>query len=114
MESAHLLRDAGTFPASDEEVQMVQTLSPSGGKRYLRRADAAAYVTDHYGFPCSRQWLAKLAVLGGGPVFRKAGRYPIYSPDDLDRWAQARIGPAQHSTTETADTGSKATEADRG
>jgi len=93
---------------------MVQTLSQFGGKRYLRRADAAAYITDHYGFPCSRQWLAKLAVLGGGPVFRKAGRYPIYHPDDLDRWAQARIGPAQHSTTETAETGSKATEADRG
>jgi hypothetical protein len=91
---------------------MVQTLSQSGGKRYLRRADAAAYVTDHYGFPCSRQWLAKLAVLGGGPVFRKAGRYPIYCPDDLDRWAQARIGPAQHSTTDAAD--GEATAADRG
>jgi hypothetical protein len=38
------------------------------GKCFLRRADAAAYVTDRYGFPCSRQWLAKLAVVGGGPV----------------------------------------------
>ena len=46
------------------------------GDRYLRRTDAAAYVTDRYAFPCSRQWLAKLAVVGGGPVFRKAGRYP--------------------------------------
>ena len=63
-------------------------------------AEAAAYVTDRYGFPCSRQWLAKLAVIGGGPVFRKAGRYPIYQPEDLDRWAQARIGPAQRSTSD--------------
>jgi hypothetical protein len=77
------------------------------GKRFLRRADAAAYVTDRYGFPCSRQWLAKLAVVGGGPVFRKAGRYPIYQPADLDRWAQARIGPAQRSTSD-AGTGSEA------
>jgi hypothetical protein len=71
-------------------------------ERFLRRADAAAYVTDRYGFPCSRQWLAKLAVVGGGPVFRKAGRYPIYQPADLDRWAQARIGPAQRSTSDAS------------
>jgi hypothetical protein len=88
----------------------------SRGERYLRRADAAAYVTDRYGFPCSRQWLAKLAVVGGGPVFRKAGRYPIYQPADLDRWAQARIGPVQRSTSDTTasvdpETGS---DADRG
>jgi hypothetical protein len=68
--------------------------------RYFRRADAAAYVRNKYGFPCSRQWLAKLAVVGGGPVFRKAGRFPIYTPRDLDRWAASRIGPAQLSTSE--------------
>lgn len=70
------------------------------GKSFLRRAEAATYVTERYGFPCSRQWLAKLAVVGGGPVFRKAGRYPIYQPDDLDLWAQARIGPALRSTSD--------------
>ena len=69
-------------------------------RRFLRRTEAASYVTDHYGFPCSRQWLAKLAVVGGGPVFRKAGRYPIYQLEDLDRWAEARIGPAQRSTSD--------------
>jgi hypothetical protein len=81
------------------------------GERYLRRADAAAYVSGRFGFPCSRQWLAKLAVVGGGPVFRKAGRYPIYQPADLDRWAQARIGPAQRSTSDT--TGEARSAADR-
>jgi hypothetical protein len=70
--------------------------------RFLRRADAAAYVSERYGFPCSRQWLAKLAVVGGGPVFRKAGRFPIYKPSDLDAWAQSRIGPAQTSTSESS------------
>src|SRR5262249_38852919 len=59
-----------------------------------------AYITERYGFPCSRQWLAKLAVIGGGPVFRKAGRYPVYEPSELDRWAEARIGPPQRSTSE--------------
>src|SRR5438094_212039 len=63
------------------------------GRHFLRRSDAAAYITERYGFPCSRQWLAKLAVIGGGPVFRKAGRYPVYEPSELDRWAEARIGP---------------------
>ena len=54
--------------------------SAAHGRQFLRRSDAAAYITERYGFPCSRQWLAKLAVIGGGPVFRKAGRYPIYEP----------------------------------
>jgi hypothetical protein len=84
-------------------MQSANSASVTGqGKRFLRRTDAAAYVTDRYGFPCSRQWLAKLAVVGGGPVFRKAGRYPIYHPADLDRWATARIGPARRSTSDGA------------
>ena len=72
-------------------------------KEFLRRAEAANYVSKRYGFPCSRQWLAKLAVIGGGPLFRKAGRFPIYKPADLDTWAQSRIGPARSSTSDTTD-----------
>ena len=68
--------------------------------RYLRRTDAAEYVRNRYGFPCSTQWLAKLAVVGGGPVFRKAGRTPLYLPTDLDDWATARIGAPQRSTSD--------------
>lgn len=68
--------------------------------RFLRRSDAAQYVQATYGFPCSRQWLAKLAVTGGGPVYRKAGRTPIYAPADLDAWASARIGHPQRSTSD--------------
>ena len=70
------------------------------GRHFLRRSDAATYITERYGFPCSRQGLAKLAVIGGGPVFRKAGRYPVYEPSELNRWAEARIGPPQRSTSE--------------
>ena len=77
-----------------------ESRSAAHGRNFLRRSDAAAYITERYGFPCSRQWLAKLAVIGGGPVFRKAGRYPIYEPSELDRWAEARIGPRQWSTSE--------------
>jgi hypothetical protein len=67
--------------------------------RYLRRDKAAAYVQDTYGFPCSRQWLAKLASLGGGPAFRKASRFPLYDEADLDTWAQSKIGRRVQSTT---------------
>jgi hypothetical protein len=72
------------------------TLSPV----YLRRDKAAQHVRETWGLPCSAKWLAKLAVVGGGPIFRKAGRTPIYSPADLDAWAQSRIGAPQKSTSD--------------
>lgn len=67
--------------------------------KFLRRADAARYVRDRWGIPCSTRWLAKLAVVGGGPIFRKAGRFPIYAPDDLDRWSEGRVGEPRRSTS---------------
>ena len=70
--------------------------------RYLRRELSAQYVREKWGLPCSTKWLAKLAVIGGGPLFRKAGRTPIYAPADLDAWAQARIGQPQKSTSDKA------------
>ena len=56
--------------------------------RYFRRTDAARHIRETWGLPCSPRWLAKLAVVGGGPVFRKAGKTPLYLPADLDAWAQ--------------------------
>ncbi|MBZ6077572.1 hypothetical protein [Microvirga puerhi] len=82
--------------------------------RFLRRAEAANYVETHYGFPCSRQWLAKLAVVGGGPLYRKAGRTPIYAPSDLDRWAMDRIGAPQRSTSDVQSISSKSPDGDEG
>jgi hypothetical protein len=67
--------------------------------RYRRRADAARYVRETWGLPCSQAWLAKLAVVGGGPIFRKAGRFPIYLDSDLDIWAEARISSPRNSTS---------------
>jgi hypothetical protein len=67
--------------------------------RYRRRADAAPYVRETWGMPCSQAWLAKLAVVGGGPTFRKAGRFPIYLDSDLDIWAEARISSPRSSTS---------------
>lgn len=39
--------------------------------RYRRRVDAAKYVREAWGQPCSPAWLAKLAVVGGGPIFSR-------------------------------------------
>ncbi|WP_205648926.1 hypothetical protein [Acuticoccus kandeliae] len=70
--------------------------------RYFSRVAAAQYVCENYGFSCSPKWLAKLACVGGGPAFHKAGRYTVYAAEDLDRWATARIGPRQTCTNDTA------------
>jgi hypothetical protein len=67
--------------------------------RYLRRAAAAHYVQAEWGLPCSAKWLAKLAVVGGGPTYRKAGRFPLYTPHDLDAWAESRLSGPRRSTS---------------
>src|SRR5271168_301576 len=70
-------------------------------KRDMTRLEAARYITDHW-FPCSPKTLAKLAVIGGGPAFRKAGRVPLYSASACDQYGRSRIGPLVHSTAELA------------
>jgi hypothetical protein len=70
----------------------------SGLQRDLTRIEAARYVSDTW-FPCAAKTLAKLAVIGGGPSFCKAGRVPLYARGDLDVWAKARIGPRVTSTS---------------
>ena len=67
--------------------------------RLLRRAEAALHVQDKWGYPCSPKTLAKYAVIGGGPRFRKAGRYPLYHPDDLDVWVNGRLSDLVTSTS---------------
>jgi hypothetical protein len=70
-------------------------------ERLLRRTEAAQYVTNKFGIPCSPKTLAKLAcVRSDGPPFRLAGRFPLYSTDGLDAWAQSKIGPLVRSTSE--------------
>ena len=74
-------------------------IAPSMAK-FLRRRQAAVYVREKYNVPCSENWLAKLAVVGGGPPFRRCVRVPLYTEHDLDRWVIDRIGPRLSSTSE--------------
>lgn len=73
------------------------------GQKFLRRKSAADYLRDKYGWG-SWQTLAKLAVTGGGPVYRKFGRAAVYAPEDLDEWALTKLGAPQRSTVHQATT----------
>jgi hypothetical protein len=80
------------------EVQS-QSSNDNAFSRYMRRADAARYIRETYGIPCVPTTLAKYACIGNGPVFRKAGKFPLYSRDDLDAWARSRLGEPVQSTS---------------
>lgn len=69
-------------------------------QNYLSRKVASEYLFSTWGIKRSPNYLAKLAVIGGGPPFRKAGRDPLYAPSDLDAWALAKLGPLVRSTAE--------------
>jgi hypothetical protein len=67
---------------------------------YLRRSAAAEYLREQRGIPCSAKTLAKLACIGGGPVYRLFGRIPLYTCPDLDTYADSRLGKPVRSTSE--------------
>ena len=67
----------------------------------MRRREAAAYLQAHYGIGAYRT-LSKLAVIGGGPRYRLAGRVPLYSAEDLDAWMSSRLSAPRASTSDIA------------
>jgi hypothetical protein len=71
---------------------------------YLRRQAACDYLRNTHGVIRTRATLAKLAVIGGGPKFRKDGRFPVYSPAELDNWAAKKLSPLVSSTAELPST----------
>ena len=66
----------------------------------LRRVDASRYLRDTWGMSRTPKTLAKLAVIGGGPAFRKDGRFPLYESDALDEWAREQLSEPVRSTAE--------------
>ncbi len=68
--------------------------------RRLCRSEASTYLLEQHGIRRAVGTLAKLAVIGGGPRFRVAGRIPIYEPPDLDDWAESILSPLVNSTSE--------------
>lgn len=68
-------------------------------RRYLRRAEAGDYLRARYRF-CSAKTLAKLASVGGGPSYFRAGNVALYAREALDEWAIAKIGEQRTNTAE--------------
>jgi hypothetical protein len=66
----------------------------------LIRHEVPAYLLATFGLRCSHSTLARLAVNGGGPAFRKTGRDVYYDISALDAWAQHKLGPAAETATE--------------
>ena len=71
-------------------------------RTFLRRAAASQYLHETHGVERAPRTLAKLAVIGGGPVFRRVGRVPLYAPKDLDAWVASKLSQPMHSTSEAA------------
>ena len=71
-------------------------------KPRLRRDEASSYLLERHGIERKPATLAKLASIGGGPLFQKAGRFPLYSPTDLDAWAMSLLSEPVRSTSELA------------
>ena len=74
-------------------------------QRRLDRKEAAQFLTSH-GYRTAPATLAKLACLGGGPVFESFGRRPLYREDDLLAWAAARTTGPRRSTSDPGTSGS--------
>jgi hypothetical protein len=71
-------------------------------RKFLGRGEAAQYLKNKYGFGAT-QTLAKLACIGGGPIFQKYGRHPVYTQENLDAWAAARMsGPLTNTSVTRA------------
>lgn len=54
---------------------------------FLSRAATADHLLGKWGIRRSVATLNKLACLGGGPPFVKAGRQALYARSDVDAWA---------------------------
>ena len=75
------------------------SIVPNHPDTLLRRDPAAAALTE-IGFKTAAKTLATLASRGGGPRFRKYGRYPVYRWGDLVDWAQSRLAAPVRSMAE--------------
>ena len=58
--------------------------SPPKSVRRFRRVQASAYLKEVWGISRSPKTLAKLNVIGGGPLVEYDGRIPLYTEPNLD------------------------------
>ncbi len=68
-------------------------------ERRLCRAEAAAFLAER-GYRVSATTLGKYACVGGGPVYEKFGRRPLYTERGLLEWVEGRTSTPQRHTSE--------------
>ena len=67
--------------------------------RRLRRSEASRYLHETHGVTRAPSTLAKLACIGGGPMFVKFNHVPLYDPADLDSWVAGRTSVPRANTS---------------
>ena len=80
---------------------------PENPDALLRRNEVARALTDS-GYPTATSTLAWLASMGGGPIFSKYGRFPVYRWGDALDWAVSRLSRPVKSTSELTATPTEA------
>lgn len=70
--------------------------------RKLRGSKAAAEFLAEHGYPVAATTLDTMVSRGGGPAYRKWGKYRLYEESDLLVWAEARAGVKRSSSSQAA------------
>jgi hypothetical protein len=91
------LAESWDLPAIAATVAAMRQLN-----RPLRNDEASFYLTHGCGDPISAGELANRRVIGGGPAFHRAGRWPVYTIAALDKYAEKRRGPELKTTSSRA------------
>jgi hypothetical protein len=68
----------------------------------VRGKQASEYLQKKFGIVRTPATLAKLRSTGGGPVYQKDNRWPLYTPEQLDCWAEHILSRPMRSTSDTA------------
>ncbi|MFT7569459.1 MAG: hypothetical protein ACI9JL_000478 [Paracoccaceae bacterium] len=85
----------GHYPDEEKLVLNLESLPEN-----LIRKDASEYLLRVHGVSRKPKTLAKLACVGGGPKFRKDGRFPLYPVIELDAYARTKLGELVSSNAE--------------
>jgi hypothetical protein len=67
-------------------------------KKYLSRNELAGFLTAE-GYPVSAKTLAKYAVIGGGPLYRKFGNRCLTTPQEGLDWAESKLSEPLSNTS---------------
>jgi hypothetical protein len=66
----------------------------------LNTVAAASYVRAKFSIGCTPAYLCKLRSVGGGPRFRRLGRYVVYAVSDIEAFYRRRLSGPMSSTSQ--------------